>query len=83
MGWGSPGRAADIDVMTPRVLRRCITIDDLRNAAQRRLPKLVFDFIDGGARDEQTSQPTDRRLRLGALCRVSASMSANGGWKRP
>ena len=40
--------------MTPRVLRRCITIDDLRTAAGRRLPKLVFDFIDGGARDEQS-----------------------------
>jgi isopentenyl diphosphate isomerase/L-lactate dehydrogenase-like FMN-dependent dehydrogenase len=40
--------------MTPRVLRHCITIEDLRNAAGRRLPKLVFDFIDGGARDEQS-----------------------------
>ena len=40
--------------MTERSLRRCITIEDLRGAARRRLPKLVFDFIDGGARDEQT-----------------------------
>jgi isopentenyl diphosphate isomerase/L-lactate dehydrogenase-like FMN-dependent dehydrogenase len=40
--------------MTERSLRRCITIEDLRVAARRRLPKLVFDFIDGGARDEQT-----------------------------
>jgi isopentenyl diphosphate isomerase/L-lactate dehydrogenase-like FMN-dependent dehydrogenase len=40
--------------MTASSLRRCITIEDLRNAARRRLPRLVFDFIDGGARDEQS-----------------------------
>src|SRR5262245_60091022 len=31
-----------------------INIDDLRRAAQRRLPRAIFDFIDGGADDEQT-----------------------------
>ena len=39
--------------MSQRLLRNCISIEDLRGAAQRRLPRLVFDFIDGGARDEQ------------------------------
>jgi L-lactate dehydrogenase (cytochrome) len=29
-------------------------IDDLRRAAKRRLPSLVFDYIDGGAEDEVT-----------------------------
>lgn len=38
----------------PRAIRRCLTIEDLRTAARRRLPRLVFDFIDGGARDETT-----------------------------
>ncbi len=38
--------------MSARVLRNSITIDDLRIAARRRLPRIVFDFIDGGARDE-------------------------------
>ncbi len=38
--------------MVSRALRNSLTIDDLRSAARRRLPKLVFDFIDGGARDE-------------------------------
>ena len=38
--------------MASRALRNSLTIDDLRSAARRRLPKLVFDFIDGGARDE-------------------------------
>jgi L-lactate dehydrogenase (cytochrome) len=31
-----------------------ISIDDLRERARRRLPKMVFDFIDGGASDETT-----------------------------
>jgi hypothetical protein len=25
-----------------------VNIDDLRNAARRRLPKIFFDYIDGG-----------------------------------
>ena len=28
------------------------TIDDLREAARRRIPKLAFDYLDGGAGDE-------------------------------
>lgn len=31
-----------------------INIADLRNAARRRLPKAVFDYLDGGADDEVT-----------------------------
>jgi L-lactate dehydrogenase (cytochrome) len=31
-----------------------ITIDDLRRRARRRLPRAVFDFIEGGAEDELT-----------------------------
>jgi L-lactate dehydrogenase (cytochrome) len=31
-----------------------INIDDLRRRARRRLPRAVFDFIDGGAEDEYT-----------------------------
>lgn len=33
---------------------RVINIDDLRRAAQRRLPKVVFDYVDGGAEAELT-----------------------------
>ena len=29
-------------------------IEELRLAAKRRLPRAVFDFIDGGAEDERT-----------------------------
>jgi isopentenyl diphosphate isomerase/L-lactate dehydrogenase-like FMN-dependent dehydrogenase len=38
------------DVRFPRV----VNIDDLRRLARRRLPSLVFDYIDGGAEDEIT-----------------------------
>src|SRR6266513_945221 len=37
-------------VETPRVLN----IEDLRRAAKRRLPRVVFDYIDGGAENEST-----------------------------
>lgn len=53
--------------MTARSLRGCITIEDLRVAARRRLPKLVFDFIDGGARDEQTMSDNRRAFDAWSL----------------
>ncbi len=31
-----------------------VNIDDLRRAARRRLPRALFDYIDGGAEDERT-----------------------------
>ncbi len=33
---------------------RVINIEDLRRAANRRLPRVIFDYIDGGAEDEWT-----------------------------
>jgi isopentenyl diphosphate isomerase/L-lactate dehydrogenase-like FMN-dependent dehydrogenase len=33
---------------------RVINIEDLRRGAKRRLPRVVFDYIDGGAEDERT-----------------------------
>ena len=33
---------------------RVVNIEDLRRAAKRRLPRVVFDYIDGGAEDERT-----------------------------
>ena len=35
-------------------LSRAISIDDLRRLARRRLPRAVYDFIEGGAGDELT-----------------------------
>jgi L-lactate dehydrogenase (cytochrome) len=40
---------------------RVVCIDDLRRAAKRRLPRVVFDYIDGGAEAETT---------LGENCRA-------------
>ena len=37
-----------------RRLSRCANVEDLRRVAQRRLPKGVFGYIDGGAEDERT-----------------------------
>ena len=37
-------------VASPRV----INIHDLRRLAKRRLPRVVFDYLDGGAEDEFT-----------------------------
>jgi (S)-mandelate dehydrogenase len=31
-----------------------VNVDDLRRIAERRLPRFVFDYIDGGAEDERT-----------------------------
>ncbi|MGB3043415.1 MAG: alpha-hydroxy acid oxidase [Xanthobacteraceae bacterium] len=35
-------------------LETLITIDDMRDAARRSLPRMLFDFVDGGAGDEAT-----------------------------
>ena len=35
-------------------LRGIVNIGDLRRLAQRRLPRAVFDYVDGGAEDERT-----------------------------
>ncbi len=40
--------------MSKRRLSRCANVSDLRRAAQRRAHGMVFDYIDGGADDEQT-----------------------------
>ena len=43
-------------VRSPRV----VNIADLRARARRRLPGLVFDYIDGGAEDEVTLRANQR-----------------------
>jgi len=39
---------------------RVINIEDLRRLAQRRLPRSVFDYLDGGAEDESTLRENPR-----------------------
>jgi len=43
-------------VESPHVLN----IEDLRRKAKRRLPRVVFDYIDGGAEDESTLRANSR-----------------------
>jgi L-lactate dehydrogenase (cytochrome) len=40
-----------------------ISIEDLRRRARRRLPRAVFDFIDGGAEDELTLERNQTAFR--------------------
>ena len=44
------------DYLNEKILSRCHSIADLRRAAQRRLPKSVFGYLDGAAEDEVTLQ---------------------------
>ena len=46
-------RRFELDATTRR-LARCASIADLRDVARRRLPRGVFDYIDGAAEDERT-----------------------------
>src|SRR5437867_6132367 len=50
-------------VQAPRVLN----IADLRRAAKRRLPRVVFDYIDGGAEDEWTLRANCRAFEAVTL----------------
>ena len=48
-------------------LTRAVNIADLRRLAQRRLPRAIFDFFDGGAEDEVTlreNRAAFERIRL-------------------
>jgi isopentenyl diphosphate isomerase/L-lactate dehydrogenase-like FMN-dependent dehydrogenase len=41
-------------LMLPIRARSCVNIDDLRRLARRRVPDVIFDYIDGGAEAEIT-----------------------------
>ncbi|HEX7052376.1 MAG TPA: alpha-hydroxy acid oxidase [Burkholderiales bacterium] len=48
-------------------LARAISIEDLRQMAKRRLPRAIFDFLDGGAEDETSlreNRAAFERVRL-------------------
>ncbi len=44
-------------------LHRAVNIADLRRMAQARLPRVVFDYLDGGAEDERTLRDNARAFR--------------------
>jgi hypothetical protein len=56
---------------------RAYSIADLRRLAERRLPRAIFDFFDGGAEDEVTLRDNRAAFRAGALLpRVLADVRA-------
>src|SRR5918992_5505531 len=58
-------------------LDHAVNIEDLRRLAQRRLPRAIFDFFDGGAEDEVTlrdNRAAFERVRL--LPRVLVNVAA-------
>ena len=48
-------------------LAAALNIEDLRRLARARLPRMVFDYIDGGADDEVTLRANLERLRAWRL----------------
>jgi L-lactate dehydrogenase (cytochrome) len=72
IGLGIPRGSA-----TARRLERCHDIDDLRAAARRRLPGPVFDYVDGGA-DEEDSLRRNRAAfrRMSFVPRTLVDVSA-------
>jgi L-lactate dehydrogenase (cytochrome) len=46
-------RSLELDPVERR-LRKAVNVEDLRKIAKRRLPRGVFDYIDGGAEDERS-----------------------------
>jgi L-lactate dehydrogenase (cytochrome) len=49
-----PADVALVRAPQPRSTARVVNIEDLRRRAKRRLPRVVFDYLDGGADDEIT-----------------------------
>ena len=73
---------------SPRRLSQCHSVDDLRQLAQRRLPRSIFDFYDGGAEDELTLQANAEAFRRHrwaphVLADVSAASPASPLLGRP
>jgi L-lactate dehydrogenase (cytochrome) len=59
-----------------RRLRRIASVEDYRRVARRRLPRGVFDYIDGGAEDERTlANNVEAFSRIGFHPRVMRDVS--------
>jgi (S)-mandelate dehydrogenase len=53
-----------------RQLAKIHSIADFRESARRALPRMVFDFIDGGAGSESTVRENRVAFERRALCRL-------------
>src|ERR1700683_213302 len=47
----------------PSPARRLVCVDDCRQAARKRLPRAIFDFIDGAAGHEVTARAHEEAFR--------------------
>lgn len=56
---------------------RVVSIKDLRRLAKKRLPRIVFDYVDGGAEDEFTLRGNCRAFREVAL-RPRSAVATSG-----
>jgi isopentenyl diphosphate isomerase/L-lactate dehydrogenase-like FMN-dependent dehydrogenase len=56
---------------------RIVTIADLRRLAQRRLPRMAFDYIDGGAESEITLRENERAFDA-PVFRPRCAVATNG-----
>ena len=46
---------------------RVVNVWDLRRVAQKRIPRVVFDYLDGGAKGKVTLRENCHAFRLEAL----------------
>jgi L-lactate dehydrogenase (cytochrome) len=56
------GENAADDARAQKLLRRFPTIEDLRRRARWRVPRFAFDFVDGGANDEECAARNAKAL---------------------
>ncbi|HEV7372994.1 alpha-hydroxy acid oxidase [Arenibaculum sp.] len=64
-------------------LGRARNVDDVRAAARSRLPRAVFDFVDGGADDEEALRANRRQFEAYALStRVAVGAAARDQSRR-
>ena len=58
----------------PARIDAAINLDDLRKLAKRRLPKIAYDFIEGGLEDEDGLARNEDAFSDTSWCRATASM---------
>jgi len=54
----------------PRALRRYLSLDDFEATARRRLPKMLYGYISGGAETDAALRDNRRLLRNTVLFRA-------------
>ena len=52
-----------------------VNIDDLRKLAKKRLPKIAYDFIEGGTDDEVALTTNEQAFRQARVVRPEASVA--------